>query len=120
MARDFLAALDGQDVLEVEDGLFPVGVFGVGAGGEADGLVACGEVNVEPGHEGVDKVVALDGDFEGRGKGEVGHGACVEVESEDGGRVCHDRLDVYRVDEGLGQSRLLERRVVEAVDIVPD
>lgn len=120
MARDFLAALDGEDVLEVEDCLFPVGVFGVGAGRKADGLVARGEVDIKPGHEGVDEVVALDGEFKGRGKGEVGHGACVEVEGEDGGGVCDCRVEVYGVDERLRQSRVLERRVVEAVDIVPD
>lgn len=92
----------------------------MGAGREADGLVAGGEVNVEPGHEGVDEVVALDGELEGRGKGEVGHGAGVEVKGEDGRGVGDDSLELDGVDEGLGEGGFLERGVVEAVDIVPD
>lgn len=57
-AGDCLASLNSEDVLQVEDGLFPVGIFGVGAGREADGLVASGELNVEPGDECVDEVAA--------------------------------------------------------------
>lgn len=48
-AFDLLALLDGEHFAEVEDGLLPVGVFGVWAGGEADGFVAGCEVDVEPG-----------------------------------------------------------------------
>lgn len=39
--------LNGQDVFEVEDGLFLVSVFGVGVGGEVDGFVVGGEFDVE-------------------------------------------------------------------------
>ena len=55
---DCLAFFDSQDVLKVEDSLFPVRVLCVRAGGEADGLMAGGKLNVEPGNDGVDKVVA--------------------------------------------------------------
>ena len=55
---DGLAFFDSKHVLEVEDGLFPVCVLCVGAGREADGLVASGKLNVEPGDDGVDKVIA--------------------------------------------------------------
>jgi hypothetical protein len=112
--------LDGQDILEVEDGLLPVSVFGVRAGGEADGLVAGGEVNIEPRHEGVDKVIAFDGELEGRGEGEIGYSASVEVEGEDWGGVGDDGLELDGVDERLGEGGLLERGVIETVDIVPD
>lgn len=120
IACNLLAVLDRQHVLEVKDCLFPVGVFGVGTSREANGLVTCGEVNVEPGHKGVDEVVALDGELEGRGKGEVGHGAGVEVKGEDGRGIGDDSLELDGVDEGLGEGGFLERGVVEAVDIVPD
>lgn len=100
-ARDLLARLDGEHVLEVEDGLLPVGVLCVRAGGEADRLVAGREVDVEPGDEGVDEVVALDGQLEGGGEGQVGRGAGVEVEGEDGHGVGDDRLELDRVDEGF-------------------
>lgn len=101
LALDLLAVLDGEDVLDVEDGLLPVGVLGVGAGGEADGLVASGEVDVEPRDEGVDEVVALGRQGEGGVEGEVGGGAGVEVEGEDGDGVGDDGLEVNGVDEGL-------------------
>lgn len=45
---NFLICVDGKDILEVENGLLPVGVLGVRTGGEADGLVACSELDVEP------------------------------------------------------------------------
>jgi len=35
-----------------------VGVLGVGSGGEADGLVAGGELDVEPRDDGMDEVAA--------------------------------------------------------------
>ena len=120
LALDLLTSLDGQNVLEVEDGLLPVGVLGVGAGGEADGLVAGGEVDVEPGDEGVDEIIALGFQLEVAGEGEVGGGAGVQVKSQDQGRVSDDGLEVDGVDEGLGESSLLQGGVVEAVDVVPD
>lgn len=58
--RDGLTLLDGQDVLEVKDRLLPVSVFCVGAGGELDGLVAAGKLDVEPGNQRVDEVATAD------------------------------------------------------------
>jgi len=57
---DGLTLLDCQHILQVEDGLLPVSVLCVGSGGELDGLVAAGELDVEPCNQGVDKVVAAD------------------------------------------------------------
>ena len=59
-ALDGLTGLDGQDVSQVEDGLFPVGVLGVWASAESHGLVAGREFNVEPSDHGVDVVGAAD------------------------------------------------------------
>lgn len=101
LALDLLAVLDGEDVLDVEDGLFPVSVLGVRAGGEADGLVAGGEVDVEPGNEGVDEIIALSGEGEGGVESEVGDGAGVEVEGEHGDGIGDDGLQVDSIDQRL-------------------
>jgi hypothetical protein len=119
-ALDLLAGLDGEDVLEVEDGLLPVCVLGVGTGGELDGLVAGGELDVEPRDHGVDVVGAAHGEGEGELEGEVRDGAGVEVDGDDGGGVGDDGLELDGVDEGLGEGGVLQRAVVEAPDVVPD
>lgn len=119
-ALDLLAGLDGEDVLEVEDGLLPVGVLGVGTGGELDGLVAGGELDVEPRDHGVDVVGAADWEGEGELEGEVCDGAGVEVDGDDRSRVGDDGLELDGVDEGLGEGGVLQRAVVEAPDVVPD
>lgn len=119
-ALDLLAALDREDILEVEDGLLPVGVLGMWPSGEADGLMAGGEVNVEPCDEGMDVVVSPRHKVKGAAESQVGGCACVEVESQDGGWVGDDGLDLDRVDEGLREGGLLEWGVVEPVDVVPD
>ena len=115
-----LAGRYGEHVLEVEDGLLPVGVLGVGAGGEPDGLVAFGELDVEPGDEGVDEIVAAAAEFEGDLEVEIGCGALVEIEDENGRGFSHNGLELDGVDEGLGEGGLLERSVVESVDVIPD
>lgn len=117
---NLLASLHGDHVLEVEDSLLPVGVLGVGAGREADGLVGGGEVDVEPGNKGVDEVIAAGRELEGGGEGEVGNLALVEVQGQDRCGVSNHRLHLDRVNQGLGKSSGLEGAVVKAVDVVPD
>ena len=95
-------------------------VLCVRTSGEADGLVAGGELDVEPGDDGVDEVAAADFHVEGAVEGEVGDGAGVEVKGDDRGGVGDDSLDVDGVDEGLGNGGCLEGGVVEAPDVVPD
>jgi hypothetical protein len=97
-----------------------VGVLGVGAGGEADGLVAGGELDVEPRDHGVDVVGAAHRKGEGKLEGEILNGAGVEVEGDDGRRVGDNSLELDSVDEGLGEGGVLERAVIEAPDVVPD
>jgi hypothetical protein len=120
LAAHGLPSFHGQDVGEVEDGLLPVGVLGVGSGAEADGLVAGGELDVEPGDQGVDVVGAADGQAEGQAEGQVFGGDFVQVEGQDGAGVGDDGFELDGVDEGLGEGGDFEGRVVEAVDIVPD
>jgi hypothetical protein len=119
-AVELLAGLDGEVVVEIENGLLPVRVLGVGAGRELDGLVAGREFNVEPGDDGVDVVGAADGEREGKVECEVGDGAGVEVDGDEGDGVGDDGLEVDSVDEGLGEGGALEGGVVEAPDVVPD
>lgn len=52
-AKDLLALLGGDVVLQVEDGLLPVRVGSLRRCGEADPLVAFGELDVEEGHQGL-------------------------------------------------------------------
>jgi hypothetical protein len=117
---DGLTLLDGQDVLEVEDGLLPVGVLCVGPSGELDGLVAAGKLDIEPGDQGVDEVVAADLNLVRKLECKICDCALVEVECDDGGGVGDDGLDVNGVDKGLCQGSVLERAVIEAPDVVPD
>ena len=120
LTLDLLAGLDGEDVLEVEDCLLPVGVLGVRASGEADGLVAGGELDVEPRDHGVDVVGAAHREVEGKLEGEVLNGASVEIEGNDRRGVGDNGLQLDGVDEGLGEGGVLERGVVEAPNVVPD
>jgi hypothetical protein len=92
----------------------------VWASGEADRLVAGGEINVKPGNECVDEIIAAGIKDERSSKSQVGGCAGVEVEGEDGGGVGNDGFNLDSVDEGLGKSGVLERGVVEAVNVVPD
>lgn len=68
----------------------------------------------------MDKVVALDVESELLAEGQVGDGASVQVQGQDGRGVGDDGLDIDSVDKGLGEGSLLERGVVEAVDVIPD
>lgn len=112
--------LDGENILEVEDGLLPVGVLGMWASGEANGLVAGGEVDIEPRDQGVDEVIAGNGELEGNIESQIVRGALVKIECEDGSGFGDSGLDLDGINEGLGESSGLEGGVVEAINIVPD
>ena len=117
---DLLALLDSQNLSQVEDSLFPVCVFCVWASRESDWLVAGGEVDVKPSDECMNEIVATAVKKKGGGEGEVFGCACVEVKSEDGGRVGYDCFDFDGIDERFSEGGMLEGRVVEAIYIVPD
>lgn len=119
-AVDLLALLDGEDVLQVENRLLPVGVLSVGTSREADRLVASSEVNVKPGNQGVDVVVTLDGKLEVGSECQVSSGASVEVQVQDSNWVGDNSLDLDGVDQRLRQSSLFQRGVVETIDVVPN
>jgi hypothetical protein len=119
-AGNGLAFLDSQDVLKVEDGLFPVSVFCVGASGELDWLVAGSKLNVEPGNDGVHKVAAADLQAVRAVECQIGHCAGVEVESKDGRGVGDNGFDVNGIDEGLSHGGRLQGSVIETPNVVPD
>jgi hypothetical protein len=93
--------LHGQDFSEVEDGLFPVRIFGVRACGEANGLMACCEVDIEPCDQGMYEIISTDVKGEGRGESEVGSCACVEIEGEDSGWISDYGFNFDSVNEWL-------------------
>lgn len=82
--------------------------------------MAGGKVNVEPGDQRMDKVVATHVQRKGRGEGQVGGCDGVEIEGEDGRGIGDDGLDFHRVDQRFGEGGVLEWGKVEAVDVIPD
>ena len=111
---------DGQNIAKIEDGLLPVGVFGMGTGGEGDGLVACAKFNIEPSDHCVDEVTALGRKRKGYLEDQVGRSDSVKIKGDDGARVGNERLHLDRVDKGFGKGNLLHRAVVESIHIIPD
>lgn len=109
-----------QNVLKVEHSLLPVGILGVRARREADRLVACREVDIEPSDKGMDEIVTSAGKFEGNRKSKIVHGAFIQIKGQDSNRVSDSSLDLDIVNERLGKSSLLERGIVESVDIIPN
>lgn len=120
LAGNSLRLLNGENITQVEDSLFPVGVLGVGTSGKADWLVAGAELNVEPGNQGVNEVGALRNQTVRNTECEIGRGNSIQVECDDRARVGDQGLHLHSVDQRLGESDLLHRTVVKAVDIVPD
>lgn len=119
LSRDGLASLDSHGLLGVEDGLLPVGVLSVGTGAKVDGLVAGVEGDIEPGDEGVDIIIAVGGDREGDLEVQVLLLDGQDVNVLEPAGASDDGLGIDGVDKGLLEGDLLDRRVVESVDIVP-
>lgn len=118
--RDGFTLLDGEDIAQVEDGLLPMCVLGVRAGGEADRLVASAELDIEPRNESVNEVGTVSGKLVRHLEGKVGGSDGVEVESDDLAGLGNQSLHLDGVNQGLGEGNLLHGAVVEAVDVVPD
>ena len=62
---NLLSLLHRQYFLQVEHCLFPVCVLCVWTGREADGFVARGKVDIEPGNKSVNEIIAADVECEG-------------------------------------------------------
>ncbi len=118
-AEDLFTLLAGDVVLQVEDGLLPVGVGSLRGGGEAHALVAAGELDVEEGDEGLHVVVALDCQVEGRLEGDVVLGARLDVDLLQQARVGHHLVAVDHVHQRLLQRHVADAGHVEAVHVVP-
>lgn len=119
-ALNLLSLLDSKHILEVEDGLLPVSVLSVWPSGEADCLVAGGKVNVEPGDKSVDEVIPSGDEVEWAAESQILDRALVKVEGENERWVGNDGLHLDSIDERLRQGGLLERRVVETIDVIPN
>jgi len=78
---DLLSLLYRQHFSEIEDGLFPMSIFGVRTGRETDRLVASGEINVKPCNQGVDEIITTAIERKGGGESEIGSGAGIEIKS---------------------------------------
>merc|ERR1712032_447280 len=87
---------------------------------ENDGAVASGEAAVEPGNDGLERVVPLERDLEVRGEIQIGHGAGLEIELENGACVSADAFSLDEIYRRLFEHKLLHRSVVEAPDVVPE
>lgn len=120
LANNLLALGSDELVGDVEDGLLPVGVLGVGTGGKAEGLVAGGELNIEPRDEGMDVVVALDVEGELSGERELLNGDGVEINRVGEARLGDNSLELDGIDQRFRERDLLHGGVVEAIDVVPD
>ena len=105
---DLLALLYRQNLPQVEDSLLPVGVLGVRAGRESDWLVTCGEIDIEPGDQSVDEVVASAVESKGCCEVEILGGTGVEVESDYGKGVGYNSFDLDGINERFGEGALLE------------
>lgn len=106
-ASDLLSLLYSQDFSEIEDSLLPVGIFGMWTCRKADGFVACGKVDIEPGYQSMYEVISADIEGEGRGEGEVAGLASIKVECKNGSWVGNHSFDFDCVYKWLSQSCVL-------------
>ena len=112
--------LDTEHISEVKYGLFPVSVFAMRTGGERDWLVACSKLDVKPSNQGVYEIDPPNVEDIGGLERKVGGGNGVEVNRENPRGIGHAGFHLYRIHQRFRQRCVLQRRVVEAVDIVPN
>jgi hypothetical protein len=115
-----LILVSSDNILQVEDSLLPVSVSVIRSSAEVDRLVALAELNIEEGHQGVNKVVALSLDLELRSPGHVSDGDGVHIDGVDLAGVCDEGIGIDSVNERLHISKLLDVAHVESVDVVPE
>lgn len=107
--RDSLSLLNGQNIAEIEYGLLPVCVLGMGASGEADGLVARGKVNIKPRNQCMDEIVASGDERVWSAEAQVRRVDRVEINREDWARIGDQSLHLDGIDKGLCQGDLFHR-----------
>ncbi|KAJ8527501.1 hypothetical protein ON010_g14762 [Phytophthora cinnamomi] len=120
LALNDLAGAAGQLALQVEHGLLPVRVLGLGARGEAELLVRGREGAVEVGHERVAEVLAEGRELERGREGELLLGHLGQVNVQDGAHVRQQRVAAHGVHERLDLGDVLDAAHVEAVDVFPE
>ena len=88
--------------------------------GKRNWLVTCRELDVKPSNQGVYEVDPPNVEDVRGLERKIGGGNGVEIDREHSRGVGHTGFDFYRVHQRFCQCCVLQRRVVEAVDIVPD
>lgn len=119
VTSDRFAVVDGDSVVEVENGLLPVSVLGVRASGKDDGSMTLGELNVEVSNEGVDVIVSLGYNLKVRCPSQVFNLHSVDIDFHDLARASHDGIGIDCIDEGLQIGLSLNAGHVESIDVVP-
>ncbi|GMS77916.1 hypothetical protein PENTCL1PPCAC_91, partial [Pristionchus entomophagus] len=116
---ELFTLFDSEGILQIEDGLLPVGILAVRSGGESCPLVALGELDGEVSDERLYVVVAVHAENKFRSPGEVGDLDGVEIDLLHAVVSGYDLVVVHNIDEGLSNCDLADRRHVETVDVVP-
>ena len=116
---DHLYLGTGEVFLQVENGLLPMCIGGFWGGGEANSLVAVGELNVEEGYERLHIVVATDLQVEGSLKGNLLFFQGLDVNLLHQAVVAHHLVPVHHIHQGFSEGNLPNGRHVEAINIVP-
>ena len=94
-------------------------IGGFWGGGEANSLVAVGELDVEKGYERLHIVVATDLQVEGSLKGNLLFFQGLDVDLLHQAVVAHHLVPVHHIHQGFSEGNLPDCRHVEAIDIVP-
>lgn len=89
-------------------------------GGESDGFVAGGEIDVKPCDQCMDEVISSRFKSKWTRECEVPGGTGIEVEGEDRCWIGDYGFDLDCVDKWFGESGMLQRGVIKSVNIIPD
>merc|ERR550539_64003 len=118
-SRELLALGAGEVVLQVEHGLLPVGVGSLRGRGEANPLVAVGELDIEEGHQGLNVVISSNLKAEGGLERNLFLPDGLDVDLSNEAVVGNHLISVHRIHDGLGESDLPDGGHIEPVDVIP-
>ena len=119
-SSDDFSLIDGDGVLEVEDGLFPVRVSGFWPGRKHNRLVTFGELDVEVGDECVNVVVSVGTEFEVGRPSQVLYLHRMNVHTHDLRRTRDNGIGIHSVHKRLQVCLLLDAGHIKPIYIVPN
>ena len=82
-------------------------------------MASC-EINIKPSYQGMNEVVPPDVQSKRCFECQVCWCDCIEIERDDGSRICYYSFHFNGVDQWLGECGVLQRGIVEAIYVVPD